>query len=158
MSRYDREAALRYAQQWALSRNPNFLNFDRMGGDCTNFVSQCIYAGCREMNYTPAQGWYYTSGYKRSPSWAGVEFLYQFLIKNRTQGPRAMEVDKQQVRPGDLTQLGHANGTFYHSQLIVQVTPEEIYIAAHSYDCWMRPLSSYTYDRGRFLRVIGSEE
>lgn len=156
MSRYDREAALRYAEQWALARNPRFLNFDRLGGDCTNYVSQCLYAGIKEMNYTPVYGWYYSSSYKRTPSWTGVAFLYEFLVNNKKAGPRAEEVARPLVSPGDIAQIGHADGRFFHSPFVVAVTPEEIYIAAHSHDCWMRPLSSYAYDRVRYLHVTGS--
>ena len=36
------EKELDYAQKWALSRNPAYYNFDDIGGDCTNFVSQCL--------------------------------------------------------------------------------------------------------------------
>ena len=42
---YDREAAVAYAHRWAFGRNPAYSNFDGMGGDCTNFASQCLYAG-----------------------------------------------------------------------------------------------------------------
>ena len=50
---YDRQAAVDYAHRWAYHRNPNFYNFDELGGDCTNFASQCLYAGTGVMNYTP---------------------------------------------------------------------------------------------------------
>lgn len=42
---YDRRSAAAYAQRWAYFRNPDFLDFSDLGGDCTNFASQCIYAG-----------------------------------------------------------------------------------------------------------------
>ena len=48
---YDRKQAIKYAKAWAYFRNPNYYNFDNIGGDCTNYISQCIYAGCRVMNY-----------------------------------------------------------------------------------------------------------
>lgn len=66
---YNRFAAVAYARTWATSRNPAYYNFEEIGGDCTNFASQCIYAGARIMNYTPTFGWYYRSSYDRSPSW-----------------------------------------------------------------------------------------
>ena len=66
---YQREAVLEYAKRWAKGRNPRYLDFEHMGGDCTNFASQCIYAGSGVMNYTPTMGWYYSSGSNRSPSW-----------------------------------------------------------------------------------------
>ena len=80
---YDREAAVRYAKKWAFKRNPDYYNFDNLGGDCTNFASQCVYAGARVMNYTPTFGWYYRNIDNRSPSWTGVEFLFNFLTGNR---------------------------------------------------------------------------
>ena len=83
---YDRASAINYAQKWALSRNPKYYNFDAVGGDCTSFISQCLFAGSKKMNYNHENGWYYNNGYDKSPSWSSVEFLYQFLIKNKSYG------------------------------------------------------------------------
>ena len=69
---YNRSDAVKYALKWAFSRNPDYLDFHGLGGDCTNFVSQCIYAGCQVMNYTPVYGWYYLSSSDRTASWTGV--------------------------------------------------------------------------------------
>lgn len=155
---YRREDAVAYAREWAFGRNPKYLNFDGLGGDCTNFASQCIFAGCPEMNYARVTGWYYRSANDRAPAWTGVRELRNFLTHAHGMGPRAYEVERSGVRPGDLAQLGRADGTFYHSPVVVAVTPREIYIAAHSEDAWMRPLSSYTVERVSFLHVIGSTE
>lgn len=152
---YNRPAALEYAEAWALKRNPAYLNFETMGGDCTNFTSQCLYAGSRVMNPTKTFGWYYYSAADRTPSWTGVEYLFQFLIKNKSVGPYAAEVDASGVEPGDIVQLGRADGSFYHSPFIVAVRGGEIYVAAHSFDAYMRPLSSYVYDQARFLHIFG---
>ena len=51
--RYRREPALRYAARWAMGRNPAYYDFTDLGGDCTNFVSQCLFAGGCRMNFTP---------------------------------------------------------------------------------------------------------
>ena len=56
---YDRDAAVAYARRWALSRNPLYYDFEDIGGDCTNFASQCLFAGAGVMNFTPVTGWYY---------------------------------------------------------------------------------------------------
>ena len=53
---YDRAKAVAYAERWALSRNPRYYDFEDIGGDCTNFASQCIYAGAGVMNWTPVTG------------------------------------------------------------------------------------------------------
>lgn len=79
---YDRTKAVAYAEQWAYSRNPAYYSFNAIGGDCTNFISQCIYAGSGVMNYSNTNGWYYRNVNDRSPSWTGVEFLYNFLVNN----------------------------------------------------------------------------
>ena len=60
MKPYDRVRAVTYAERWALGRNPLFVDYTGRGGNCTNFVSQCIYAGSCVMNYTPVFGWYHT--------------------------------------------------------------------------------------------------
>ena len=51
---YNRQKVYEYAKKWAYGRNPKYYNFDPVGGDCTNFVSQCIYSGCGQMNYNGA--------------------------------------------------------------------------------------------------------
>ena len=56
---YRRDEAEAYARYWAYGRNPAFYDYETIGGDCTNFASQCIYAGTGVMNYTLTFGWYY---------------------------------------------------------------------------------------------------
>lgn len=152
---YDRTAAGAYAAVWAFKRNPKYLNFDNMGGDCTNFTSQCIYAGSGVMNPEKTFGWYYYSSYDRAPAWTGVQYLYNFLTGNKGAGPFAEETERSRVQPGDVVQLGTAKGSYYHSPFIVAVDQNDIYVAAHSDDAYMRPLSTYNYGRARFLKMIG---
>ena len=151
---YNRLAAVSYARRWALERNPMYYDFDEIGGDCTNFASQCIYAGARVMNYEPTYGWYYISPDDRSPSWTGVEFLYSFLVNNNSFGPFGRPVGQNQVQIGDIIQLGRVDGMFYHS-LVVSATFPRILVCAHSDDYLNRPLSSYTYDNIRFIHIDG---
>ncbi len=150
---YDRAAAVAYARRWALSRNPAYYDFERIGGDCTNFASQCLYAGAGVMNPTPTMGWYYYSVNRRAPAWSGVEQLHRFLTNNRSVGPFAREVTREQAAVGDIVQLAKG-GDYYHSPVIVAVGPT-ILVAAHSYDALDRPLDSYTFDTARFLHIEG---
>lgn len=152
---YDRLAATAYAKEWAFKRNPRYYNFDKLGGDCTNFISQCLYAGSGVMNHKKVFGWYYYSTNNRTPSWTGVPYLYNFLINNSETGPFAEVTDKNYVEPGDILQLGTSDGFFYHSQIIVNVINDEIFIATHTYDAYMRPLNTYEYDQVRFLKILG---
>lgn len=151
---YNRTAAVAYARRWALDRNPAYYDFSEIGGDCTNFASQCIYAGARTMNYTPVMGWNYVSLQKRTPSWSGVEYLYNFLVNNKSIGPYAHVISQAEALPGDIVQLGTMSGNFYHSPVITAITPI-ISVAAHSDDSLDRPLSSYNYGALRFLHIDG---
>ena len=151
---YNREKAIQYAKQWAMGRNPRYMDFEYLGGDCTNFASQCIFAGSGVMNYTPVMGWYYNSSSDRTPSWTGVEYLYNFLIKNKSVGPYAAKINQEEAQPGDIVQLGNRAG-FYHSPVIVSVADGHILVAAHSIDAYMRTLDSYVYEKARFLHIQG---
>ena len=73
---YNRALAVEYAKRWALSRNPEYYDYSNIGGDCTSFISQCVFAGSGVMNYTPDFGWYYIDANNKSPSWTGVNFFY----------------------------------------------------------------------------------
>lgn len=156
---YDREKAVAYAHYWAYRRNPQYYNFQDIGGDCTNYASQCIYAGAGVMNYTPTYGWYYISTSDRSPSWAGVQYLYNFLTTNRSVGPYGVEVGAADVLPGDICQLNISKNVFHHTPVIVAVDPGQgldgIYVAAHSRDVDCRPLSTYTFTALRFVHIQG---
>ena len=107
---YRRDAAAAYAERWALGRNPAYYDFDALGGDCTNFISQCLYAGSGVMNYAPQTGWYYENLNRRAPAWTGVKELYRFLTTNRGPGPRAREASRREIQPGDVIQLGDGAG------------------------------------------------
>ena len=52
---YNRENAVEYAKIWAYKRNPKYYNFDSVGGDCTSFVSQCLFA--RRSSYELQPKW-----------------------------------------------------------------------------------------------------
>ena len=155
VSDYNREAAVSYARRWALSRNPDFYNFNAIGGDCTNFASQCIYAGAQVMNFTPTFGWFYKSVNDRTPSWTGVQYLYNFLVNNEGVGPFAKEVPINEVEAGDIIQLGTATGDFYHSPVVVRVANGNIFLAAHTADAYNRPLSSYRFAQARGIHILG---
>lgn len=68
--RYDRPAAVAYAHRWAYGRNPRYYDYERVGGDCTSFASQCLYAGAGIMNFTRDLGWYYLDGNHKAPAGA----------------------------------------------------------------------------------------
>ena len=151
---YNRQWVVNYARVWAYSRNPRFYDFADLGGDCTNFASQCIFAGAGVMNYTPEVGWFYIDANDRSPSWTGVEFLYDFLVNNLSVGPYGREVSTDGVLPGDIVQLADLEGDFYHTLVIVATMPQ-ILVAAHSRDVLNKPLEDYNFNAARFIHIEG---
>ena len=151
---YDRQETVEYARRWAFGRNPRYYNFDPVGGDCTNFISQCIYAGSQIMNYSK-YGWYYRSGYDKSPSWSGVEYLHKFLTQNQGVGPYGEVVDYKTAQIGDIVQLSFDGKIFTHSLLIVEKSVNQIFISTHTQDEYRRNLSTYHFNKIRFIHING---
>ena len=159
---YDRAAAVAYAHRWALGRNPQFYDYEEIGGDCTNFASQCLYAGTGIMNFTPVYGWYYINANNKAPAWTGVEYFYDFMTRSEeTQGPVAEVSSISQLLPGDVVQLSFTGEIWNHSPVVVRLLrqpamqPADVLIAAHSYDADDRPLNTYDYVGIRFLHFTG---
>lgn len=98
---------------------------------------------------------FYRSVNDRTPSWTGVQYLYDFLVGNKGVGPFAEETTPDKLEVGDIVQLGRATGDFYHSPVVVGIEDDEIYVAAHSYDAFNRPLSSYDFAQVRGIHILG---
>lgn len=158
---YNRGKAVAYANEWAYRRNPAYYDFSEIGGDCTNFASQCIYAGCGVMNFRPTYGWYYIGVNDRAPAWTSVKYLYQFLTTNEGAGPYGTIVDLTDAQPGDLAQIRFIGAEdFGHSPIITLVSDpistNSIEIAAHTTDCNGRPISTYrNVAELRFIHILG---
>ncbi len=155
---YNRRAAVAYAHRWAFQRNPNYYDYEEIGGDCTNFASQCLYAGAGVMDFTPDFGWYYLNANDKAPAWTGVEYFYRYLIRQTpTPGPEAQVVRLSQLRPGDFVQLSARGDSFTHTAIVVQIlgrpTLRSVLVASHSYDSDYRPLSTYSFQKSRFLHI-----
>lgn len=157
---YHRRKTVAYAEKWAFGRNPAYMNLDGLGGDCTNFASQCLYAGCGVMNYTKDTGWYYRSPGDRAAAWTGVEHLYRFLTRNQSTGPFATVTGPEQIQIGDLIQLKLGLEQFSHTLVVTFAPPnprvDQIKVAAHTFNAFDRPLSSYQYRDIRFLHIEGA--
>ncbi len=66
----------------------------------------------------------------------------------------------EELLPGDLIQLSFKGETYQHSPIVVSVgkpaAPENILVAAHSFDADNRPLGTYEYRRLRLLHITGA--
>lgn len=157
---YNRKAAVLYAHRWAYGRNPQYYDFEELGGDCTNFASQCLYAGAGVMNYTPTFGWYYDSPSRRAPAWTGVPYFYNFLTRREEgPGPVGERCTLAQLQPGDFVQLCIAGEVYSHNPVVVAVNgppvPSNILLAAHSQDTDHRPLDTYPAKKVRLIHITG---
>ena len=76
---YQRDKAVEYAREYALNYNENDYSFASGGGDCMNFVSQCIHAGGMPMKKNGFQ--WHGSKTASSASWRGVD-SFLVLLKN----------------------------------------------------------------------------
>ena len=157
---YERGKAVAYAHKWAFGRNPAYYDFENIGGDCTNFASQCIHAGGGLMNFTPTFGWYYVNASRRAPAWTGVIYLWNFLTRtDGGPGPVGKECGFADLQPGDIAQLSFDGVTYQHCPVIVSVgrpgTAETILVAAHTEDADNRPLSTYSWEKIRCLHITG---
>ncbi len=80
---YNRSEVKRYIKRWTKGHNSSYPNLDGKGGDCTNFVSQCMRAGGFPMN----NDWYCgkRSGinvfYFTKP-WAQALSLYSYVCES----------------------------------------------------------------------------
>lgn len=97
---YDRNKAVEYAETWWDSYHPDFPRFPV---NCTNFVSQCLFAGGAPMWGAPdrTKGWWcYPDNW--SYSWS-VSHSFYWYLKGSTTGLRAIEVSSpKELYPGDV--------------------------------------------------------
>ena len=149
--KYNREAAIEYARKYALSKNPQYYFFGGIGGDCTNFVSQCLHAGGFDMIYKET-GWFYSSPSSRSPSWTGVEFFRNFLL-NPDHSPRGIIVEREDLAAGDIIFLSDGR-RFYHSLFISKIENGQIYVCAHSDASLDRNFNTYFHFAHNFVHIL----
>lgn len=156
-AKYDRNKAVEYAHRYSNSRNPRYYDFSAIGGDCTNFVSQVLFAGCGVMNYSYPFGWFYRNANDRAPAWTSAAQLGRFLTENKSVGPAAVMCSEDELERGDIVQLSFDGETFTHSAAVVGImnrTHDGILLAAHSNDCDNCPLSGYNFALARYLHVL----
>ena len=152
---YNRQKVYEYAQKWAYNRNPQYYNYDNIGGDCTNFSSQCIFAGCNQMNYSKNNGWYYINGNNKSPSWTGVEFLFEFLTSNKKEGPKGTMVSIDKLNIGDIIQLSFDGIKFSHALIVIK-NGTDIYntqVSAHTDDVFGKIVCEYNFIKYRCVHI-----
>lgn len=125
---YNISRAVNYALKYALEINPRFGNYEKWGGDCTNYVSQCLYAGDIPFDNEGIDvryKWYWYSESKRTPSWTAADSLKFYMGNNNANkegainlGLKASLITQDQLLRGDVVQLIDDKGWAYHSMIV----------------------------------------
>ncbi|WLR51285.1 amidase domain-containing protein [Bacillus tianshenii] len=136
--KYDRRAAVQYAEKWWNGRNPAYRTFDV---DCTNFISQCLRAGGAPMTGYPnrGRGWWY-SGNSWSYSWAVAHSL-RWYLSGAKQGLQAKEMSSaRDLVLGDVICYDfEGDGKWDHNTIVVaKDANDEPLVNAHTNDSRMR--------------------
>ncbi len=165
---YLREKAVKYAIDYALTPNPSFKYFEvfeNAGGDCTNFVSQCLLAGGAPMTYGTEYAWWYnksntstTANDSWSVAWAVAHSLYWTLKVNQQynyKGAKGLEVaDVNILVPGDLIFYEDEKGLVYHSAIITSISSSGPLISQHTYDALnISYLKTWKAKRMHFIKI-----
>lgn len=134
---YNRQEAVRYANRWWNSANPAFPKFD---DDCTNFISQCLYAGGAPMTGFPdrSKGWWLRGG-NWSYSWTTANALRWYLetSKNGLQGKRV--ASEKELELGDLIFIDfEGDGRINHSLIVTSIINGVPYVNAHTTNSYHR--------------------
>lgn len=118
---YDRAQAVAYAEKYWNTYNPAYIPFEN---DCTNFISQCLYAGRIPMIYanSRSQGWWYRGGAKPnwSFSWAVANSLYLLLRSGKAPMYAVQMGHPSQLQPGDVICYDFdGDGKWQHNTIVV---------------------------------------
>lgn len=178
---YNSFRGVQYAQTYGLIANPYFYS---TGNDCTNFVSQCIWAAYGGWSSTMSAEtmqnnisnkvrmvpniWQAGSGGGTS-NWENVDSLWSYVTGNQGNGPKAtgyndggwytgvLPID---ISTGDVLQKSSDGKDYFHSVYVVSTpggsdpTYNLIYVAQHTGNFTSRKLSEVIGSGGCYLRQL----
>lgn len=167
VSGYNARNAVNYAHRWARGFNPAYRCFDPRvagegpanGGDCTNFVSQCLKAGgMRETKPKVVQSRLLSS----TNFWFGNIFNTSTAFMRVTDfhsywAPRVRDANyegdttvSRNGNLGDVVQFRMADtGRRWHSMIITKKDSKQVYLSGHSiprYDYGISNYNDYKYN------------
>lgn len=171
---YNGDDAADYALEYAYLRNPEYDSFT---SDCTNFVSQCIYAGGIDMDFPSnvpsgindtTSYWYSEFAgynidvptYNISTSFINVEDLYDYLTDESLVtviSGSGIDVIQDEAEIGDIVQLKYGSGRYSHSIIITGGTRGNYKYSAHSTNRRNEPISNIDDNEISRVRIIHFE-
>ncbi len=167
---YNREAALAYSYEYVYTRNSDsYVDYSGYGGNCQNYVSQCLFAGGIPLDIVGNDVWKWydvrisntNSASGRSSSWTGVD-EFVFYAENNTGFGLVAEVDAPYYsgEAGDVLQFG-TEGDWRHAVLITQAVCDEdgnvidYLVNSNTANMENYPASLYGYPEAILTKIIG---
>lgn len=143
-SNFNISDACNYAETFALNPNLKYKSFENIGGDCTNFISQILFAGGLKQN---------NSWKPYTMPWIRVEDLYLYLTKNNL----AIDISKENsLSRGCIIQFYTPGiGRYFHNGFITyELENNDFLYCCHSYNKLNYPLSQIYPHRYPVLRAL----
>lgn len=158
-SLYSRINAVNYAIKYASNPNPQYRYFPVQGyngGDCTNFTSQCLFAGEAPMVFSGRNIWWYNSN-GWSVSWATAHSLYWYLkinYEDNMSGAKGLEVSSVSLlEKGDIIFYRNNYGNLTHSAMITSFDKDLPLISQHSPEVLNIPYIKPWASKMHFMKI-----
>lgn len=144
---YSFSDAVSYANKYYKNYNSNYPDWNSAGGDCANFISQCLYAGGKSMKGTPGTkeaaenfaNWFSKGTSQNvknvSSTWRGADAFRNYWQTNATSYKKFTSVNSTSFSygfKGDAVSLLNNNGRAYHTLIIVDYSSPDFTLAAHT--------------------------
>jgi len=170
--KYNRYAAYGYAYRWWNGANPHYNDYSSGGGDCANFVSQCIIAGGLSLhNGTDGTGYGVYPDEDRTSISNGTIPYCDYLnlhLKNWqdttvTYVQEATAAIPEEITIGDVVIFGEdATDKYKHAMIVVWDNgTNDIGLAGHSSPVWNRSfwteIGYATFDCATFYHIEDGE-
>lgn len=178
--KYDRDAAVEYALEYSMKRNPDYPNLDN---NCTNFVSQCLVAGGLSMDgdSSPVDNsrisfddddakWYITSeifdkdrppNYASSTSFVKSDTFFDYWSKTRkkklekiTNDFEGRESFHKKVKLGDVVCMFNEDDFVTHIGLVTKIEGYEVYFCGNTNDVQNKNLLMLSDERYPVLGLL----
>lgn len=146
---YSSAKAVAYAHKYSDHYNPNYKKFASSGGDCCNFVSQCLKAG----GFPMTKSWYYKNGSDYSSSWINCRYLLPYLkntaynydyFKASYYRKHSRNITKSmKLNDGDVVFVCTSAGVYdlpYHALFVTSANDYEIRCASHTDDYYSKDI------------------
>jgi hypothetical protein len=142
LSATNRQKVANYALKYALSPNNSYKLYPN---DCTNFVSQSMFAGGWKevahpyVDYKNDDAWWYGGVPTNSWTWSGAENFYRMTkaLKRTTTAKYVSD-----LRVGDLLQYKAKNAsTMTHSMVVTAKSGSTVYLSYHTSNTKNKPFT-----------------